>query len=45
MGEPDPWGQDPNGESVRPVVSDDGRYVAFQSPATDLVPGDTNAHR
>jgi Tol biopolymer transport system component len=25
------------------VVSADGRFVAFTSPATDLVPGDTNA--
>ena len=27
----------------RPAISDDGRYVAFQSYATNLVAGDTNA--
>ena len=25
------------------AVSDDGRYVTFTSPASNLVPGDTNA--
>ena len=30
------------GDSFQPVVSDDGRYVAFTSSATNLVPGDTN---
>lgn len=29
-------------ESERPAISDDGRYVAFQSHATNLVNGDTN---
>ncbi|MEW6746093.1 MAG: calcium-binding protein [Planctomycetota bacterium] len=28
--------------SVRPTISADGRYVAFSSYATNLVPGDTN---
>jgi Tol biopolymer transport system component len=28
-----------NGESVRPAISADGRYVAFSSKATDLVSG------
>jgi len=28
--------------STFPVISDDGRYVAFESAATNLVPGDTN---
>ncbi|MFO8006949.1 MAG: tectonin domain-containing protein, partial [Candidatus Brocadiia bacterium] len=28
--------------SEEPAISDDGRYVAFQSSATTLVPGDTN---
>ncbi len=28
--------------SLHPVISDDGRYVAFQSAATNLVTGDTN---
>ena len=31
-----------NGFSENPVISDDGRYVAFQSGATDLAAGDTN---
>ncbi len=37
-------GSQGNGPSVYPFVSisDDGRYVAFASDATNLVPGDTN---
>jgi Tol biopolymer transport system component len=31
-----------DGESVNPAVSADGRFVAFESQATNLVPGDTN---
>jgi Tol biopolymer transport system component len=31
------------GNSSDPVISSDGRYVAFVSDATNLVPGDTNA--
>ncbi|HEV2755241.1 MAG TPA: adenylate/guanylate cyclase domain-containing protein [Actinomycetota bacterium] len=31
-----------NGHSFQPVLSEDGRYVAFVSKASDLVPGDTN---
>jgi Tol biopolymer transport system component len=31
-----------NGDSQWPSISADGRYVAFQSAATNLVPGDTN---
>lgn len=31
-----------NNNSLVPVVSDDGRYVAFQSIATNLAPNDTN---
>jgi Tol biopolymer transport system component len=31
-----------NGRSSRPYLSADGRYVAFDSNASDLVPGDTN---
>lgn len=31
------------GVSDEPAISDDGRYVAFQSDATNLVAGDTNA--
>ena len=29
-------------DSVRPAISADGRFVAFNSDATNLVPGDTN---
>lgn len=32
-----------NGPSSHPSMSSDGRYVAFQSDATNLVAGDTNA--
>ncbi len=32
-----------SGFSFTPVISDDGRYVAFYSLAGNLVPGDTNA--
>jgi len=32
-----------NGHSDFPCISTDGRYVAFMSQATNLVPGDTNA--
>ena len=31
-----------NGISSYPSISADGRYVAFQSYASNLVPGDTN---
>ena len=31
-----------NGESFAPSVSSDGRYVAFYSDASNLVPGDSN---
>ena len=31
-----------NGNSTFPSISNDGRYVAFQSTATNLVAGDTN---
>jgi Tol biopolymer transport system component len=33
------------GGSYFPAISADGRYVAFYSSATDLVPGDTNASK
>lgn len=36
------WGL-PNGATYEPVLSADGRWVAFYSVATDLVPGDTTA--
>ncbi len=32
-----------NGWSFEPVISPDGRYVAFTSSADNIVPGDTNA--
>ena len=35
-------GAESNGESFIPAISGDGRYVAFQSTASNLVPGDTN---
>ena len=35
-------GRQPNGPSALPAISADGRYVAFQSFASNLVRGDTN---
>jgi Tol biopolymer transport system component len=35
-------GGDPDGESHRPSISADGRYVAFSSNASNLVTGDAN---
>ena len=35
-------GVEGNGNSLDPCISADGRYVAFQSYADNLVPGDTN---
>jgi dipeptidyl aminopeptidase/acylaminoacyl peptidase len=35
-------GTESNSESDYPVISNDGRYVAFASEATNLVSGDTN---
>ena len=37
-----PGGAQGNGDSVDPALSADGRFVAFESDATNLVPGDTN---
>lgn len=34
-----------NNISDRPAISPDGRFVAFNSDATNLTPGDTNAQR
>jgi hypothetical protein len=31
-----------NGASTDPTITDDGRYVAFQTDASNLLPGDTN---
>ena len=33
-----------NGDSFHPSISQDGRFVAFASSATNLVAGDTNRH-
>lgn len=38
----DSLGVQGNGNSFRPSLSADGRYVTFTSPATNLVPADTN---
>ncbi|OPG04036.1 hypothetical protein B1R27_26580 [Streptomyces sp. GKU 895] len=38
----DSHGRQADGASGRPVLSANGRYVAFVSAAADLVPGDTN---
>jgi Tol biopolymer transport system component len=38
----DSAGGDANDFSTDPAISDDGRYVAFSSSASDLVAGDTN---
>jgi Tol biopolymer transport system component len=38
----DTAGGDPDGSSLSPSISDTGRFVAFQSIASDLVPGDGN---
>lgn len=38
-------GAEVTGFSARPSISADGRWVAFESDSTALVPGDTNARR
>jgi DNA-binding CsgD family transcriptional regulator/dipeptidyl aminopeptidase/acylaminoacyl peptidase len=38
-------GKPANGYSTAPSISADGRYIAFESDATNLVPKDTNGHR
>src|SRR3990167_9351407 len=38
-------GEQANGKSTKSTMSSDGRYVAFESDASNLVPGDTNAKR
>jgi len=40
---PDDASSNPNGPSGDPVISNDGRWVAFSSSATNYVTGDTNA--
>ena len=37
-----PNGRQSNSSSYQPALSADGRFVAFQSGASNLVPGDTN---
>ncbi len=37
-----PAGAQANGDSTYPAISADGRYVAFQSAATNLIGGDSN---
>lgn len=39
----DSSGNEANGGSYEPFISADGRYVVFDSLATNLVPGDTNS--
>jgi Tol biopolymer transport system component len=34
-----------NGSSMNPSISEDGAYIAFESSATNLVPGDTNGNK
>jgi Tol biopolymer transport system component len=36
-------GNETDGDAYQPLLSANGRFVAFGSEATDLVPGDTNA--
>ena len=38
----DSAGNQANGGGSHPSISDDGRFVAFESQADNLVPGDTN---
>lgn len=40
----DSLGGEGNGDSLSPSLSFDGRFVAFASAATNLVPGDLNGH-
>jgi len=40
----DSAGNQGNGNSHLPAITDDGRYVAFQSEASNLVLGDTNGY-
>ncbi len=40
-----PTGEFGNGDSYNPSVSDDGRYITYQSSADNLVEGDTNGYQ
>lgn len=37
-------GDEPNGESAHPSISGDGKYIAFESKASNLVGDDTNGN-
>ena len=37
-------GEEANGNSDHPAISEDGRYIVYQSAASNLVPDDTNEH-
>jgi IPT/TIG domain/WD40-like Beta Propeller Repeat len=37
-------GEEANGDSDYPAISEDGRYIVYQSSASNLVPDDTNEH-
>ncbi|HVZ93596.1 MAG TPA: hypothetical protein VG797_03715 [Phycisphaerales bacterium] len=39
-----PQGVEPNNDSGNPAISPDGRWIAFESTATNLVPNDTNSN-
>ena len=39
----DSTGTQANSSSIDPAISADGRYIAFESSASNLVPGDTNS--
>lgn len=41
---PDPWFKSSSADSTRPVLSGDGRYVAFESKAFNLVWNDCNSY-
>ena len=41
----DSAGNQANDSSVNPSISADGRFVAFESNASNIVPGDTNSTR
>ncbi len=38
----DSYGNQTDNNSGYPLISPDGRYVAFESGASNIVPGDTN---
>ncbi len=38
-------GQETDGDSFHPAVSNDGRFIAFESESSNLVAGDTNGRR